>query len=181
MTHWSIRAIEIRKDRLSAIERITRLTGVTAVFDYLSADFLARHGEEAMWGIDIRGTYQVGDKVHVVNPRTGDVEDGVVTGYAKDMTMRSKNPTGILVRFLGEKQAVEVAAGFLTGDEIIERHPPSPRDMFTSDYRYDEIVAAATETYWVIPINTDDQNFGRWWRIADRSKSGMVHYEQDHR
>jgi hypothetical protein len=62
-----------------------------------------------------------------------------------------------------------------------DEHPPEPRDMFTSDYSYDEIVAAATETYWVIPINTDDQNFGRWWRVADRSESGLVHYEPDHR
>ena len=43
---------------------------------------------------------------------------------------------------------------------------------------YDELVEMMTKDYWVVPINTDNQHFGQYWRVADVAQSGLVHYER---
>lgn len=43
---------------------------------------------------------------------------------------------------------------------------------------YDELVEMATASYWVVPINTDDTSFARWWYVSDRAESGEVHYSR---
>jgi len=66
MTHWSIRVTSDREARLAAIERLTALNGVTAVFDYLSADYLADHREadEMTYTIDDEKLDQVTEIVN---------------------------------------------------------------------------------------------------------------------
>lgn len=50
------------------------------------------------------------------------------------------------------------------------------RDMVGAAYK--EIVAAATEGYWVVPISTDNVRFGRQWRVTDVGQNGKVHYTE---
>jgi hypothetical protein len=68
-----------------------------------------RPKEEAMQGINVEATYDVGQKIEALNPRTGEREAGTVTGYAFD----GEHVTGLMVRFDGEQRAVEISAAFL--------------------------------------------------------------------
>jgi hypothetical protein len=49
-----------------------------------------------------------------------------------------------------------------------------PVDMMGATY--EEIVAAATAEYWVIPINENNPAFGRLYHVVDVAQSGRVHY-----
>ena len=61
----------------------------------------------------IEDRYDVGDKIECVNPRTGKMETGVITAYAKDQTKQTRNATGLMIRFKGESQSVEIDGDFL--------------------------------------------------------------------
>ncbi|MBD3354327.1 MAG: hypothetical protein GF364_22785 [Candidatus Lokiarchaeota archaeon] len=47
MTYWNIRQTDDRKARVEQVERLTGLSGVTAVIDYALAYTLANHTQEA--------------------------------------------------------------------------------------------------------------------------------------
>ena len=42
---------------------------------------------------------------------------------------------------------------------------------------YDAVVLAATASYWVAPISTDNDQFHAHWRQVDHSTDGLTHYE----
>jgi excisionase family DNA binding protein len=72
-----------------------------------------------MKGIRIKKEFEIGSKLHVVNPRTGEIEAGSVTAYAFDSTAtRGTEPTGLMVKFDGDYRAVEVSPEFLPPDTM---------------------------------------------------------------
>jgi len=51
-----------------------------------------------------------------------------------------------------------------------------PRDGL--GFSYYELVGWATSSYWVKPINTDNEQFNRHWFVADTAQNGKVHYQK---
>ena len=41
---------------------------------------------------------------------------------------------------------------------------------------YDELAAMASKSYWVVPINTDNTAFTKYFQVLDRAQDGKVHY-----
>ena len=79
--------------------------------------------------------------------------------------------------------AVEVAIERLYREEVNEmKHstdrvaPIEPQDGVGKSY--DELVAMAQASYWVVPINTDDTAFTKYFQALDQAQDGKVHYGQ---
>jgi hypothetical protein len=97
------------------------------------------------------------------------------------------NPNPTKEAAMAEEKKIEVrkdgkVIAHLTEDEATQRiakiigkiGKSEPQDLVGADY--DTIVEAATASYWVDPISTDNDHFARYFDICDRSESGKVHY-----
>ena len=77
--------------------------------------------------------------------------------------------------------AVEMAIERLHREEISEmKHSTDrvakiePQDGVGKSY--DELVTMAQASYWVVPINTDNTAFTKYFQVLDRAQDGKVHY-----
>ena len=115
----------------------------------------------------------------------------MTTQITKQINIRLSQPGQRLLAELAElygsqTKVIEVAIERLHREEVSEmsemKHSTDriariePQDGIGKSY--DELAKMAQASYWVVPINTDNTAFTKYFQVLDREQDGKVHYGQ---
>ena len=112
----------------------------------------------------------------------------MTTQTTKQINIRLSQPGQRLLAELAElygsqTKVIEVAIERLHREEVSEMKHSTDRIARIESQdgigkSYNELAKMAQASYWVIPINTDNTAFTKYFQVLDRAQDGRIHYGQ---